>query len=461
MARQIKGQIYLRGDIYWLCYQVHGKRFQQSLKVTTEREAIKERDKIIHPLRVKDDAERLKSVQLALSDAETVAKEYDQQQIEKNRHKIKLAEVWDEYHKDKTRPQSGDIQLAEYKRFWDKFAEWVKTNCPDKLYMEDVTPQDAEDFLNYLENETVIRFGRIPKKKDDKPEDNEKPAKVKEVKVKGYGANRYNKYLCGLKLIFKVLAEKCNNMVNPFSKFKRKALETLHHRALTEEELMKVCQGAEGELKLLLAIGLYTGFRISDASLLKWSNINVSAGYILKKTKKTGEPVKIPFHADLSKMFQEIPVKERKEYVLPGMAESYLNDGGASIAKQIRKHFVSCGIETNRDEGRAKKTALVTFHSLRHTLINLMAQKGVSLVTVRQIAGHRSEEVQRAYIHEDSGAVQNAINLLPSISGNEVIEANVIGRTEKERIQEALKYIEGNKKISGAIKKELIDILSE
>ena len=45
MARQIKGQLYLRGDIYWLRYQVHGKIFQQSLKVTTEREAKKERDK--------------------------------------------------------------------------------------------------------------------------------------------------------------------------------------------------------------------------------------------------------------------------------------------------------------------------------------------------------------------------------------------------------------------------------
>jgi len=457
MARQVSGQLYLRGNIYWLRYQVHGKIFQQSLKVTTKAEAKIERDKVIHPLKNKDEAERLKTIQLALGGAEAAAKEYDAQQIEKKRHKILLSEAWDEYDKDKTRPQSGDIQLGEYKRFWDKFEEWLKTKHPDKLYMEEITPQDAEDFLNFMENDVVISAGRKPKKKKEIKD--KLPDKDKKV-IKGVGANRFNKYLRGLKLIFRVLAKKCNGMVNPFGEFKGKPLDTKHHRPLTEEELMKVCQTAEGELKLLLAIGLYTGFRISDAALLKWPELNIKAGHIIKfpsKTKRTGKAVKIPLHMVLAQMFAEIPKEERKEYVLPGMAESYLKDGGASIAKMIRKHFVSCGIETNRDDGLAKKTALVTFHSLRHTLINLMAQKGVSLATVRQIAGHRSEEVQRAYIHEDSGAVQTAINLLPSITGDNSIDTHVVTRTDKERIQEALQYITKSKKIS---KKKLKEILS-
>ena len=44
---------------------------------------------------------------------------------------------------------------------------------------------------------------------------------------------------------------------------------------------------AEGALRYMFAVGLYTGMRLGDVVTLKWSAVDFSAGYITHTPMKT------------------------------------------------------------------------------------------------------------------------------------------------------------------------------
>jgi hypothetical protein len=75
-------------------------------------------------------------------------------------------------------------------------------------------------------------------------------------------ANTFNKYRSFLRMLFGVLAKPGRAPVNPWAEIKTRKLQTAHRRALTVEELRTVCGKATGELRVLLALGVYTGARL-------------------------------------------------------------------------------------------------------------------------------------------------------------------------------------------------------
>ena len=46
-------------------------------------------------------------------------------------------------------------------------------------------------------------------------------------------------------------------------------------RELTIDELRKVCQTATGELRTLLALGIYSGLRLGDCATLRWGEVDL------------------------------------------------------------------------------------------------------------------------------------------------------------------------------------------
>lgn len=53
---------------------------------------------------------------------------------------------------------------------------------------------------------------------------------------------------------------------NPWENIQRKRLVTHSRRELTVDELKAGCQSTKGELRVLLALGLYSGLRLGDCA---------------------------------------------------------------------------------------------------------------------------------------------------------------------------------------------------
>jgi len=401
MARSSKGRIFKRGKFWQIQFYIDGKEFKRALRddagnpITDKREAEKVRDKIMAPLAAQDEVIRRQQVQTALAAAQDIVKEAD-----RIANRIAIIDAWALFKRSPNRPQCGPAMLTDYESRWKKFCDWQREQLPGLCWMNDITPQHTDEFAVWLTES-------------------------------GLSANRYNKIIQACRLLFSVL----KIAGNPFQEIKSKALTTHGHRELSEGELRAICAAASGELRLMLAIGLYTALRLKDVALLRWESVdlqNKKIAVIPAKTVRRGKAIVIPLHPVLALMLEETPPENRRDYVLPDMARRYLNDN-AKVTDLIQRHFRACGIETKeKHDNQLLATCRCGFHSLRHSFVSVCASKGVPLAFVQELCGHSNPAIQRHYLHLGATETAAAINALPDIS----TEVAAPAEPERERLAE-------------------------
>ena len=77
-------------------------------------------------------------------------------------------------------------------------------------------------------------------------------------------------------------------------------------------------------MRILFALGIYTGQRLGDCAQLQWGNVDLVRGIISlmpSKTKRYAQKrVVIPIHQTLFGLLSETPPPRRKGYVIPEIA---------------------------------------------------------------------------------------------------------------------------------------------
>lgn len=233
---------------------------------------------------------------------------------------------------------------------------------------------------------------------------------------------------------------------NPWRGITRKKQNPKSRRELTVDELHKVCGNADGEMRALFALGLYTGLRRGDCCTLRWGEVDLRRGAIIRIPNKTArgkaKPVRIPIHAVLKAILEETPASKRGEYVLPEFADKYENHCDR-VTDLIQEYFLDQGIDLHapgtgkrimRDKdgqpvrsvtGRVKvddtgKRAVVEvgFHSLRHSFVSICRDAGAPLAVVEAIVGHSNPAMTRHYTHVGEVAAGQAVAALPAFGGD-------------------------------------------
>jgi len=382
---------------------VEGKRIYRSLETENLEEAESVRGEIMRPILAANKAEALAAVAAKLGDARI-----EQAQAEDEATPaLTLAAAWDEYLASPTRPDSGEATLDQYAFQFDIFTRWMHDHYPNVTALRDVNKEIAESFAAHLTREKK-------------------------------SANTFNKYVNLLALVFRVLKDKAKLALNPWDDIQRKRMIPHSRRELTTDELKKVCQSAKGEMRLLFALGIYTGLRRGDCATLRWGEVDLKRGRITRIPNKTArrnpKPVIVPIHPVLAGMLSETPRPGRGEYVLPKMAATYRRASSA-VARLIRLHFEKCGIRQVADgtgfktttdaDGKVTKVHTgkrgvveVGFHSLRHTFVSLCREANAPLAVVEAIVGHSNPAMTRHYTHVSEQAAGLAVASLPSIYGD-------------------------------------------
>jgi len=237
-------------------------------------------------------------------------------------------------------------------------------------------------------------------------------------------ANTYNKHLNVLTLVFRVLKDKARLVDNPWAEMQRKRAVAQGRRELTIDELRKVCQSATGELRVLLAVGVYSGLRLGDCATLRWPEVDLQRNIIRRIPNKTArrnpKPVIVPIHPILREMLADTAPEQRAGYVMPDFAALYQRHPCLATGP-VQKHFKACGIEPHKPgTGTDGKRAVVEvgFHSLRHTFVSLCRESNAPLAVVESIVGHSNPAMTRHYTHVGELAAGRAVAALPSIMGD-------------------------------------------
>ena len=381
-------------------------RDAHGVAIANRADAEAERKRLMAPVQSGTEVEALKA-RLVKAAGELV------EAVDNAKDGLTIAGAWETYTANKERPDSGAATLRQYGFQFNRFASWTAAKHPELKTLDAVTREHAQEYATDL-------LGA------------------------GLSGNSVNKHIGLLSLVFRVLADDAGVKVNPWEKIARRKQNSAERRELTTEELRRVIQTADESMKLLFAIGIYTGLRLGDCCTLLWTEIDLVQGFIVRmphKTASKGKPVRVPLFRDLAAMLSAARKVARGEYVLPELAHWYQSGRGDSITDRIQRHFWNCGIDCHatgtghqikRDKdgnpvltvnGNAVleptgKRAVIRcgFHSLRHTFVSLCRQANAPLSVVEAIVGHSNPAMTRHYSHTGDAEAVRAIASLPAMT---------------------------------------------
>ena len=437
-ARRAKGTgtVQKHGRTYRAVWIVDGKTFTRSTGTADKREAEKRLAEFVAPYRLKQqagkDAAAAKTAAAAGLDAVTASALSAAASVKRaaaGRLLIPLSKAWDAFNTSLSRKTVSAEVNRIYKSRWGVFRAWMEANRPGIVGLADVDKETAEEFL-------------------------------RGIKAR-YSPKTFNDYRVLLAQVWKILDEAAGlEGFNPWRNIQAMDKDPHSRRELTAEELGRVVAPLEGEMRVLFAIGIYTGLRLGDAVNLSWGKVDLVRGFIQckphKTLKKKGTVVRIPLFPALASILAETPAKERRGLVLPGLAAEYSGtvetdaDGNKIrkpghpqyTAERVRKVFEAAGIETQGRTGRInpktqteRKAVEVGFHSLRHTFVSLCANAGVPLPIVQAIVGHSNVAMTEHYFHVSDDALRGAVAVLPNVFGGE--RAALPAHTGAETVEDA------------------------
>ena len=322
---------------------------------------------------------RLAEVQAQIAEHERLLARHDEE-LELSEPPMPIKGAWAEYLRHPNRRQCGDGTLENYRLQWGQFTRWLdgKRKC---RYLRDITPDVAEKYAACLIQ-------------------------------RGVSANTYNKAITFLRSFFALLWKQARMTANPFSDIQRRRHVTQSRRTLTLDELREIITKAEGEMRTLLEIGIYTGLRLGDCCTLMWKEIHLESGIIRRipnKTAKTsGAVVEIGIPNALFEILSGLP--RAGEYVLPGMATRYQHRK-QSVSKAVMRHLKSCGMEVHEEGGnRILPIVRVSFYSLRHSWVSLQTERGTPMAIVQKAAGHSNPVMTEHYTHIGKDGLRQMAN---------------------------------------------------
>jgi integrase len=192
--------------------------------------------------------------------------------------------------------------------------------------------------------------------------------------------------------------------------------ETKRERALTEDEVKRLIAACPRYLKPIVIMAVYTGLRKSDIFNLKWRDIDLKKGLIRLEEAKTGKTRNIVLNSDMITLLQSLPVK--CQYAFPNKHGKPFKDVKRSFEMALRK----AGIEQSEDR-RYK----IVFHSLRHTCISILHERGADRVAVQNYVAHASEEMTARYTHLSQEYARKTAEILKGLCDVGQIDGNILG----------------------------------
>jgi len=301
--------------------------------------------------------------------------------FKKEEKKIKFKDFADEYIENYAKVNKRSWKDDEYcldrlKRFFES------------LYLHDVSSYDIEKFKLEILNS-------------------------------GLSKARVNRYLALLKKMFNLAIDWNYLKENPLRRVKLfSERDNLKERILSPEEEEKLLEASSEHLRPIIITALCTGMRRGEILSLKWNKIDLSRRTIRVDKAKSGKIRILPINDALFKELSILKKDQKSDYVFvyPKTGKP-INDVKTAFNATLRR----AGIRDLR------------FHDLRHTFASRLIERGVDLITVKDLLGHHSVTVTQRYTHSNADQKRKAVESLPSKSGEKPLTFIPLVSTQKER----------------------------
>ena len=193
-----------------------------------------------------------------------------------------------------------------------------------------------------------------------------------------------NKEVSILSRCFSLAIQWSLSQINPVKGIEHFKIPKNRIRFLSVEEINRLLQSCNGNIRDIILTALHTGGRKSEVLGLRWENIDLENKLVVFERTKNDDVRQIPMTDALYVMFTNRRSSCPKgDYVFPGKAEKPLVD----IRYPFKLALKSAGIDA------------CVFHQLRHTYASQLVMSGADILTVKELLGHADIQTTLIYSH--------------------------------------------------------------
>lgn len=356
----------------WLAKWMYGgKVFTKSTGCVEKSRAYKELERLTRPFRERREIEVIENLELKLKHMKDG----------REKQALEVTQLWETFSK---KIWDGSVSRGTeslYERYCGKLSSWLEEH--GFKVASKVKREDAEKFLMEL--------------------------------ARGVGATTFNNMLAFYKRMWAELAGEWWLDKHAFEGFKKLKASKSSRRALQPEELWSMAEkaGADKDMMVLLALGMYTGLRLGDCACMEWKSIDFSRMLVrvvpMKTKRHMDGPLEIPMHPALAKALRDVWEDGAEKVSEVNFKRYRYRKLSAKVTELMRK----CGISTVEEDEDGKKKLVAGFHSLRHTFISMAINSGMSPLLIQRIVGHSAVSMTAAYFHENAQVAAEGIAKLP------------------------------------------------
>lgn len=282
-----------------------------------------------------------------------------------------------------------ELEPVKFYDFGKEYLQWAKANKTLNSYNRDLTSMRKLNEKFETKNLHEITSEDIDKYRTNRME-----------KV---GICSVNRELALLKHLYTKAIEWGRVRENPAKKIRvRLNEETKRIRFLMPNEVQKLLSNCSDNLKPIVIVGVHTGMRREEILSLKWSQVNFDTGIIHLPKTKNHDPRNIKMNRTVWGSLRGIKQNENGPYVFHKEDGSRYSKLPGPFEKVVRR----AKIEDFR------------FHDLRHTFASNLVMAGVSLLTVKELLGHKKLDMTLRYAHlaPNYGEAVNVLDRLMSLN---------------------------------------------
>ena len=174
-------------------------------------------------------------------------------------------------------------------------------------------------------------------------------------------------------------------------------------RVLSPAEEKSLIQNASPYLQDLIRFAVNTGLRIGEIFALCWPSVDLKREFLTVFSSKTQKIREIPINSEARKVLEAWWLGKKNEIVF------YNPETGKPFVDLKFGFAAAC--ERAKIEG-------VTWHTLRHTFASRLVNRGVDIVTVKELLGHSSITVTMRYAHTNIESKRAAVAKLDGFGDN-------------------------------------------
>ncbi|HPA19244.1 MAG TPA: site-specific integrase [Verrucomicrobiae bacterium] len=304
------------------------------------------------------------------------------------------------------------VSIGEYLNSWQESKGVTKSATTAKRYA-----QTVRDFLSFLGDRAGASLGALM------PNDFEgfRDLQIEQGKSPGTA----NMALKVMRIPMNLARRQGLILTNPAEGVDLLPAESGVRSTFTREQIRALLAVADVEWRGMILLGVCHGLRIGDAARLTWANIDPERGTLRFHPQKTARgarrlPEEYPLHSDVAEYIEALPVSESPTaplfptlYKLKVGSRYGLSDGFRRLMRRVG--IIAEGEGEAKKRGKGRRFFELGFHSLRHTAISEMANRGVSKEVRMKLSGHKSA-VHERYTHHELETLRRAIDAVPSFT---------------------------------------------